>query len=122
MRGGDGDDHARLAERDRPDPVLGGGGLEAVSLEALGEDRRDPLARHLRVGLVLEAVDVAGDALEGDDRAGAGADDQRRDRVERERLRGDRGVDVGGAAADRRDQRELVAGVKLGARRRRTRG
>ena len=54
----------------RADAVLGGGGLEPVALERLGDDRGDPLLRHLAVGLVLEPLDVAGRALEGHDRAG----------------------------------------------------
>ncbi len=66
--GGDGDDDRRLAQRHPADPVLGGGGEQAVALDAVGEDRRDPLLGHLPVGLVVEARDLPGHALEGDDR------------------------------------------------------
>ena len=54
-----------------PDPVLGRGGAQPVARRRLVEDRGDPRLRHLGVGLVLEPLDLAGHALEHDDRPGA---------------------------------------------------
>ena len=69
---GDGDDHARLAQRRRcrrgarRPPRTGRG----CASRPRGSPRSAP--GHLDVGLVLEAADLAGDALEGHDRARAG--------------------------------------------------
>ena len=53
---------------------------------------RDALVGHLRVGLVVELLDLAGHALEGDDGAGARVAHARDQGVERQRLGGhDRG-------------------------------
>ena len=79
---------------------------------------RDPLARHLAVGLVLEPLDLAGGAAEDDDRARRpGGRPRPRARssesgssVTRARAGGGR------AAADRRDQRQLVAGARRSPR------
>ena len=72
------------------------------------------------VGLVLEAVDLAGHPLEGHDRAGPRVAHPRGHRVERQRgvAQGDVDGAAPGAAAHRRQQRELVAGRQpLGGRR-----
>ena len=74
---------------------------------------RDALVGHLHVGLVVEVVDVAGHALEGDDGAGARVAHARNQGVEGQRLGGDdRGHGL--AARHRRDERELVARAQLG--------
>ena len=114
VRGRRRDDHRGLAERDAPDAVLGGRRLETVALDALGDDRGHPLLRHLAVGLVVEELDVADRALEGHDRAGPRPADEVGDAPGDERLIGDANVRRGRerAAADRREQRQLVAGAQ----------
>ena len=116
MGRGRGDDDRGLAERDAADAVLGGGGLEPVPFDGGGDDRGDLLLRHLTVGLVVEEVDVARRALEGDDRPGRRPAHEVGDRARDERLLGDAHVGRRArAAADRRQQRQLVAGAQLGA-------
>ena len=51
--------------------MLDRGRAEAVPLDRLRRDGRQALLRHLGVGLVFESSDLAGNALEGHDRAGA---------------------------------------------------
>ena len=79
VRGRNRDDHARLAQRDVADAVLGGDRLQIVCLGALAEDLGDSRLGHLGVGVVCELFDVAGRALERDDRAGARIADERCD-------------------------------------------
>ena len=82
------------------DAVLGGDRPKAVALRALAQDLRDPRLGHLGVGLVGELFDVARRALEGDDGAGAGVADERRDRGLVERLgRDSRAREPGPSAA-----------------------
>src|SRR5436305_12625931 len=64
--GGDRDDDAGLAKRDGAGAVLGGSALDLVAREDVSEDRGDLLFGHRLVGLVVEALDVAGGALEGE--------------------------------------------------------
>ena len=106
MRGAGGHDDARLAQLDAPDAVVGGGGAEAVTLDRLGDDRVDAPGGHLRIGLVVEVGDLPRHAAEGDDRPGPRVAHARGDRVEGELVGRDR------AAADRRDDRELVSGLQ----------
>src|SRR4051794_4122012 len=106
-----GHDDRRLAQRHAPDAVLGGRGAQAVALDRGGDDRLHLLARHLRVGLVVEPLGLARDALEHDDGARARVAHARGDGVERQRLGADRDVRRGRRpAAHGRDQGELVAG------------
>ena len=86
MRRAGGDDDRRLRARDAPDAVLGRRRAQAMALDGRRDDRLDLLGRHLGVGLVVEMVDVAGDAAEGHDRAGARIAHGGGQRVERERL------------------------------------
>ena len=108
-----GDDDRRLRARDAPDAVLGRRRAQAVALDGRRDDRLDLLGGHLGVGLVVEVVDVAGDAAEGHHGAGARIAHGGRQRVERERLGAHRDVRRGRRAARHgRDERELVAGVQ----------
>ena len=90
------------------------------------DDRRDPFLGHLPIGLVLELVDVARRALEGDDRArrrprrpGAPARPPRAALRSRARARA---RCSSGPSAHGWDQRQLVARAERIARRRRTLG
>src|SRR5690348_1578502 len=111
---GDCDDDAGLPAGDGAGAMLGCGALDLVAVEDVSEDRRDLLFGHRLVGLVVEAVDVAGRALEGDDRAGVVGGDELVEAFGGEQLGGD--ADVGprqlfasvfargtGTPADRRD-------------------
>ncbi len=111
MRCGDRDHHARLAERDAADAVLGGRRLESVPPHALVEDRREPLLGHLAVGLVLEPADVPGHTLERS-RSRRGVRQALGQRRDGERVVGDAHVErcATRTAAHRRDQGELVTG------------
>ena len=106
------------------DAVLGRRRAEAVALDRAVDDVAHRLERHLLVGLVLELVDVAGDARERDDGARARIAHALDERVERQRLRPDRDVRAGlqAAAADRRDQRQLVARARARGPAARSRG
>ena len=124
VRGADGDHDRRLRERHGADAVLDGGGAQPVAGHRGLRDRPHGVEGHRLVGLVLEAVDLAGHALEGHDRAGPRVAHPRGHRVERERGVAQRDVDRGsaGPAADRRQQRELVAGLRAAGRPARARG
>ena len=123
VRGRRRDGDRRLGQRHGPDPVLGGGGAQAVALDRLRDDLGDLALGHLRVGLVLELGDLAGDTEERHHRAGPRVAHALDQRVERQRLVGDARVElVDRAARHRRDQRQLVAGVQRRVGRRRTPG
>src|SRR5687768_10914087 len=74
--------------------MLRGGSFEIVTFGSVRDDRSDPLLGHLPVGLVLEALDVAGGSLEGDDRARGFTANEAGDPFERERIFCDSDVHV----------------------------
>ena len=78
-------DDARLAERHRPDPMLGGRRLEPMSPDTVsrGSRRSSPPPSHGRPR--SRALDLPGDTLEADDRTRPGAADSRRDLLHGER-------------------------------------
>ncbi len=83
-----------------------------MALGLLGRDRLDPGLRHLGVGLVVELGHVARHALEQHDGAGARVAHRVREGGEVERIRRHaHAPDPSGTAADRRDERDLVAGA-----------
>ena len=92
-----------MDERDR---------AQSVARGLLGPDRLELGARHLDVGLVVERLDLARDALEADDGAGARVAHRGGDRGQVERLVGDldEPYRIVRAAAHRRDQRDLLLG------------
>ena len=83
---------------------------QPVALGLLGRDRLELADRHLGVGLVVELGHVARDALEDHDAAGARIAHGVGEGGDVERLAGDADVDRR-AAADRRHERDLVAGA-----------
>lgn len=95
--------------------MLSGGGLQVVLFDAVAEDGRHPALCHLPVGLIVEFGHAARHALEGDDRSRLRMGDTAGHCLQRERLLGDADVDVD-AAADRRDQGELVVRTQAGVR------
>src|SRR5579872_3054416 len=92
MRRRDRDDHARLPERDGPHAVLGRGRAEVMCARALRHDQRDPLARHLRVRLVVQARHLACHPLEDHECARAPVAHLRGYRLDVERLLAHRAV------------------------------
>jgi hypothetical protein len=107
------DDHARFADRYRTDAMRRGGGDQPVGRDQIGKDGAHLLVRHLRVGLVVQHVDVARLTLECDDRPRTGVANQPHQPVERQRLVGDRHVDaLPRPAAHGWNQRHLVAIAK----------
>ena len=93
--------------------MLSGGRAQAVALDCVRDDLGDLALGHLHVGLVLELGHLAGNTEERDDRAGARIANALDQRIERQRLGRDAGVQLADRTArHRRDQRELVAGVQ----------
>ena len=90
MRGGDRDCHRRLTETDASDAVL-----DRRATQPVAPDRGRAAictivgCAILRVGLVVEVVDLAGHARERHHRAGPRIADERQQRIERQRLIGD---------------------------------
>ena len=105
-----GDDHRRLGQRDGAGAVLDRHRTEAVAFGLLGGDRLELGDGHLRVGLVVELVDLARDPLEQHDAAGPRVADGVGKGAEVERVAGHAHVaDRPGPTAHRRHQRDLVA-------------
>jgi hypothetical protein len=104
VRRAGGDDDRRLAERHAAVAMVGGRAAQAVALDGLGDDRLDAGGGHLHVRVVVEERHVAGRAAERHHRARPRVAHARGHIVERQR-----GVEHG-AAADRRHDRQLVAG------------
>src|SRR5439155_4292756 len=75
MRRRDGDDDARLADLDPPEPVVDGDRAQPVARGQLVAELREHRLGHLLVGLVLEVHDVA------PARAAAHGADEARDRA-----------------------------------------
>src|SRR5438105_10473593 len=86
VRRGHGHRHARLRQRHLADAVLGRGGAQAVPLDGVGDDPRDPLLGHLDVGLVVEPLHLARHATERDDRTRPPVAPALDQRIQRERL------------------------------------
>ena len=79
-------DHAGVRARHVADPVLMRRRAQSVPLDRVGGDRGHALLGHLRVGLVLEALDLARHAGERDRRPGARIAHALGQRVQRQRL------------------------------------
>ncbi len=113
-RGGD-DDHRRLADGHRPDPVDDRHRAVRPALASLGRDLPERRLRHLGIRLVLEADDlapvvgaVAGATHERDDRAvRRGRDRLQGLDIDRFRTEADRRLDR--PAGHRRQEGDLVA-------------
>ncbi len=119
MRCRDRHDHRGLADGDAADPVLRRATAEVVGGDALAHDHLNSLQGHLDVGLVLQAGNLPGHALEDDDRARGRVGDRPRDPLDGEGLLPDVHVErsvpraalgpPGTPAAYWRDQRQLIA-------------